>query len=473
MADLNSIGKMRTEEESVSSSDEKQHDKWPYNVKQQQQGWPYNWWRLMDNYKIGVIPLPLFIIAGILIFAEVLVTGKLPSEIVVMVVTCAFFGFLCGEIGKRLPIVGKMGAAAICATFIPSALVYYGILPTPVVQATTKFYKDTHILYLYICCIIVGSIMNMDKRTLIQGFLKIFGPMVCGEIVGMLVGVGVGYLLGLSPFETFFFLVLPIMAGGVGEGAIPLSIGYASILGMEQGEALGRVLPIVMLGGLTGIICGGVLNRLGKAYPHLTGNGRLLPASEDDELMGDKKAAKAESVIDVTTFASGVLLAAILYMIGMIGHKLTGIPAPVGMLFAAVFVKLVSGVSPKVLSGSQVVYKFFQTSVTYPILFAVGVAITPWDKIVAAFTITNLIVIVCTVVSLVTTGFFVAKKLGMYPIDAAVISCCQSGQGGTGDVAILTAAERMELMPFAQIATRIGGAINVSVSLLILGNFLV
>ena len=461
MVDFNSVEKTHNNDEKHEIKHEDQTKKF----------WPYGWWKLMDDYKIGVIPLPLFIIAGILIFAEVLVTGKLPSEIVVMVVTCAFFGFLCGEIGKRLPIVGKMGAAAICATFIPSALVYYGILPTPVVQATTKFYKDTHILYLYICCIIVGSIMNMDKKTLIQGFLKIFGPMVCGEIVGMLVGVGVGYLLGLSPFETFFFLVLPIMAGGVGEGAIPLSIGYASILGMEQGEALGRVLPIVMLGGLTGIICGGILNRIGKAYPHLTGNGRLLPASEDDQIIN--KTAKAESVIDVTTFASGVLLAAILYMVGMIGHKVTGIPAPVGMLFAAVFVKLVSGVSPKVLSGSQVVYKFFQTSVTYPILFAVGVAITPWDKIVAAFTVINLIVIVCTVVSLVTTGFFVAKKLGMYPVDAAVISCCQSGQGGTGDVAILTAAERMELMPFAQIATRIGGAINVSVSLLILGNFLV
>ena len=461
MVDFNSVEKTHNNDEKHEIKHEDQTKKF----------WPYGWWKLMDDYKIGVIPLPLFIIAGILIFAEVLVTGKLPSEIVVMVVTCAFFGFLCGEIGKRLPIVGKMGAAAICATFIPSALVYYGILPAPVVQATTKFYKDTHILYLYICCIIVGSIMNMDKKTLIQGFLKIFGPMVCGEIVGMLVGVGVGYLLGLSPFETFFFLVLPIMAGGVGEGAIPLSIGYASILGMEQGEALGRVLPIVMLGGLTGIICGGILNRIGKAYPHLTGNGRLLPASEDDQIIN--KTAKTESVIDVTTFASGVLLAAILYMVGMIGHKVTGIPAPVGMLFAAVFVKLVSGVSPKVLSGSQVVYKFFQTSVTYPILFAVGVAITPWDKIVAAFTVINLIVIVCTVVSLVTTGFFVAKKLGMYPVDAAVISCCQSGQGGTGDVAILTAAERMELMPFAQIATRIGGAINVSVSLLILGNFLV
>ncbi|XKM14369.1 2-hydroxycarboxylate transporter family protein [Orbaceae bacterium ac157xtp] len=439
-----------------------------------QKFWPNGWWKLMDDYKIGVIPLPFFIIAGILILIEVLVTGKLPSDIVVMVVTCAFFGFLCGEIGKRLPIVGKMGAAAICATFIPSALVYYQILPQPIVDATKTFYKSTNILYLYICCIIVGSIMNMDRKTLIQGFVKIFVPMVCGEIVGMLVGVSVGYLLGLTPFQTFFFLVLPIMAGGVGEGAIPLSIGYATILSMDQGEALGRVLPIVMLGGLTGIICGGVLNRLGKAYPHLTGNGKLMPSSENEVKESEKKETKtAQQNSDVTTFASGVLLAAMLYMVGMIGHKLTGIPAPVGMLFAAVLVKLAYGVSPKVLGGSQVVYKFFQTSVTYPILFAVGVAITPWDRIVEAFTIINLIVIVCTVVSLVATGFFVSKKLGMYPIDAAVISCCQSGQGGTGDVAILTAAERMELMPFAQIATRIGGAINVSVSLLVLAHFIV
>lgn len=431
--------------------------------------WPTGWWRILDNYKVGIIPLPFFIFAGLLIFTEVFLGDKLPSDIVVMVVTCAFFGFLCGEFGKRLPIVGKMGAAAICATFIPSALVFYKILPEPIVTATTTFYKSTHILYLYICCIIVGSIMSMDRNTLIKGFLKIFGPMLCGEIVGMLTGVLIGTLLGLSPSYTFFFLVLPIMAGGVGEGAIPLSMGYASILGMQQGDALGQVLPIVMLGGLTGILCAGVLNRIGKKYPHLTGNGKILPAGDADNV---SLHAKIEVTNDVTTFASGVLLATMLYMVGMILHKLIGLPAPIGMLFAAILVKLTSAVSPKVLSGSQVVYKFFQTSVTYPILFAVGVAITPWQRIVDAFTITNIIVILSTVISLVTTGFFVSKKMGMYPIDTAVISCCQSGQGGTGDVAILTAAERMELMPFAQIATRIGGAINVSLSLLILGNFL-
>ncbi|WP_105693626.1 2-hydroxycarboxylate transporter family protein [Cronobacter dublinensis] len=429
------------------------------------------WWHIMDTWKVGIVPLPLFILSGALIAIDCL-GGKLPSDIVVMVATLAFFGFACGEFGKRLPVVGKMGAAAICATFIPSALVYYGWLPDVVVESTTKFYKSTNILYLYICCIIVGSIMSMNRTTLIQGFLRIFFPMLCGEIVGMLVGMGVGIALGMEPFQIFFFLILPIMAGGVGEGAIPLSIGYATLLHMDQGVALGRVLPIVMLGSLTAIIIAGCLNQLGKRYPHLTGEGELMP-DRGDKPQTHTLTTAFSGKADVTTIASGALLAVLLYMLGMLGHKLIGLPAPVGMLFIAVFIKLVHGVSPRLLEGSQVVYKFFQTSVTYPILFAVGVAITPWEELMHAFTLNNLLVIVSTVSALVATGFFVGKKIGMHPIDVAIVSCCQSGQGGTGDVAILTAGNRMTLMPFAQIATRIGGAINVSLSLLVLGNFLV
>ncbi|ATF94310.1 Citrate/malate-proton symporter [Cedecea neteri] len=429
------------------------------------------WWHILDSWKVGIIPLPLFVLAGALIAIDCL-GGKLPSDIVVMVATLAFFGFACGEFGKRLPVIGKMGAAAICATFIPSALVYYGLLPDAVVESTTKFYKSTNILYLYICCIIVGSIMSMNRTTLIQGFLRIFFPMLCGEVVGMVVGMGVGLALGLEPFQIFFFLILPIMAGGVGEGAIPLSIGYAALLHMDQGVALGRILPIVMLGSLTAIVISGCLNQLGKRFPHLTGEGELMPGKTNG---GEKEqtAALFSGKADVTTIASGALLAVLLYMVGMLLHKLIGLPAPVGMLFVAVLIKLCHGVSPRMLAGSQVVYKFFQTAVTYPILFAVGVAITPWNELVDAFTLTNLLVIVSTVSALVATGFFVGKKIGMHPIDVAIVSCCQSGQGGTGDVAILTAGNRMSLMPFAQIATRIGGAINVSVALLVLGNFLV
>ena len=425
------------------------------------------WWHILDNWKVGIIPLPLFLLAGGLIALDCL-GGKLPSDIVVMVATLAFFGFACGEFGKRLPILGKLGAAAICATFIPSALVHYGLLPDVVVESTTKFYKSTNILYLYICCIIVGSIMSMNRTTLIQGFMRIFFPMLCGEIVGMVVGVGVGTALGLEPFQVFFFIVLPIMAGGVGEGAIPLSIGYAALMHMDQGVALGRVLPMVMLGSLTAIVIAGGLNQLGKRFPHLTGEGQLMPNRRNET----HRETPAEGKMDVTTLASGALLAVLLYMLGMLGQKTIGLPAPVGMLFLAVLLKLVNGVSPRLQEGSQMVYKFFRTAVTYPILFAVGVAITPWQELVNAFTVTNLLVIISTVSALVATGFLVGKKIGMHPIDVAIVSCCQSGQGGTGDVAILTPGNRMNLMPFAQIATRIGGAINVSLGLLFLSHFL-
>jgi malate:Na+ symporter len=60
-------------------------------------------------------------------------------------------------------------------------------------------------------------------------------------------------VLGLGAYHTFFYIVIPIMAGGVGEGAIPLSIGYAEIL-QEQGTLFAQVLPPIMLGSLTAIL---------------------------------------------------------------------------------------------------------------------------------------------------------------------------------------------------------------------------
>ncbi|MBP0574315.1 2-hydroxycarboxylate transporter family protein, partial [Mycobacterium tuberculosis] len=84
-------------------------------------------------------------------------------------------------------------------------------------------------------------------------------------------------------------IVVPIMAGGVGEGAIPLSIGYSEILHQPQGDLFATVLPCVMLGSLTAILLSGMLNSLGKKYPHLTGEGQLQPGVANDLTASEEK----------------------------------------------------------------------------------------------------------------------------------------------------------------------------------------
>jgi Na+/citrate or Na+/malate symporter len=325
------------------------------------------------------------------------------------------------------------------------------------------FTKASNFLYLFIASIIVGSILSMDRTVLIKGFLKIIVPLAAGSIMAAIVGTAVGTMLGLGAHHTFFYIVVPIMAGGVGEGAIPLSIGYSEILHQGQGELFATVLPPVMLGSLTAIVLAGTLNYVGKRFPGLTGEGRLQPGEHDDM---DATQEEITGHVDVSHIAAAGITAVTLYLVGTMCQRLFGLPAPVAMLFIAVLVKLSRAVSPQLQEGAFVVYKFFSTAVTYPLLFAIGVSLTPWDKLVSAFTVPNLITIVATVATLMATGFFVGRALGMYPIETAIVNACHSGQGGTGDVAILTAANRMQLMPFAQIATRIGGAVTVTLTLI-------
>jgi malate:Na+ symporter len=427
--------------------------------------WPQAWWRVMEIH-IGIIPLPVYLIA-LGVIAYFVIWGKLPTEINVAVAVLAVGGFTCAELGKRLPGVRQVGGAAILATFIPSALVYYHLLPLAVVQLVTDFTKSTNFLYLFISAIIVGSILGMDRRVLIRGFVKIFVPLASGSVVAGLVGTAVGTALGLGAKHTLFFLVVPIMAGGVGEGAIPLSVGYSEILHQNQGELFAQVLPVVMLGSLTAILLAGALNMVGKKYPHLTGEGRLQPeGSPLPDEAGDAAPPEHPTVADI---AAAALFAISLYMLGLLCNKLFGLPAPVAMLFIAVLIKLTRAATPKLQAGSFFVFRFFQVAVTYPLLFAIGVALTPWQTLTAAFALPKLLTIVATVLTLVGSGFVVGKWVNLYPIDTAIVNACHSGQGGTGDVAILTAANRMQLMPFAQIATRIGGAITVTLALVLLG----
>lgn len=426
--------------------------------------WPQGWWRILD-FKIGIVPLPMYIVLIALIVAFIQIgNGKIASDIMTSVAILAVGGFTCGEIGKRLPVVKHLGAAAIFATFLPSYLVYAHLLPEPVIVSTKDFFQTSNFLYLYISCIIVGSILGMDRAALIRGAIKIFAPLVSGVVVAACAGTLLGTLLGLGTYHTFFYIVVPMMGGGVGEGVIPISIGYALITGGNQGVILAQILPMVMMSSFACIVFSGLLNHYGKLKPQLTGDGRI---TSDGDNIGDLKTAVA-GPIDPTTIAATGVTAVALYLIGVLGQKLFDFPAPLAMIFLAFLMKAINAISPQLQQGGQIIQKFFATAVTYPLLFAVGVSITPWDKLVSAFTILNIVVIIFTVAVLMTTGFVVARMIKMYPIDVAVVCSCSAAQGGTGDVAILTAANRLTLLPFCSIATRLGGASMVTTALILM-----
>jgi CCS family citrate carrier protein len=427
---------------------------------------PTAWWRIMDS-KIGIVPIPVFITV-ILLIAAYVARGKVPADLTTNILILAAGGFACAEIGKHIPGLRKVGAAAILATFVPSLLVYLGVIPTSLKESISTFTEQSNFLYLFIGSIIVGSILGMDRKMLIGGFLRILVPILSGSIAAAAVGAAVGTALGMGFKHTIFMVIVPVLGGGVGEGAIPLSIGYAALGGAKQGDLLAEILPAVMFGSLAAILLSGALNLYGKRRPDLTGEGQLQPGEHDVPLTG-KEAPRF--VPDLQTIGGALVLAMTLYTIGALVQDLTKFPGPVTMLFLTVILKLGKLVSPRLEQGAYRNYQFFASLVTYPLLFAIGVAKTPWEKLMSAFNLPEIVTILATVVTLVVTGFFTGRLVNIHPIESGIITACRASQGGTGDVAILSASNRMVLMPFAQVATRIGGALTVTLALALFAKF--
>lgn len=431
------------------------------------------WWAVFD-VQIGVLPLPVYL-ALVAVLGAMTAWGKLAADLPTGIALVAVGGFTCAELARRIPWIRHVGATSIFAAFLPSALIYYHLMPAAITKSVTAFTKNTNFLYLFIAAIIVGSVLSMDRQTLIRGFAKIFVPVCAGSVAAALVGTGVGALLGLGAKHTLFFVVVPIMAGGVGEGALPLSAGYAQALGVAQGPLFAQVLSAVMLGNIAAICCAGGLHYLGTRRPAWTGNGQLMrttaPSDDAARAPGPGNDPQAPGVAgpqaQMRWLAAAGATAIALYLIGELSHQWFGWPAPVVMLLLVTAAQVCQVVSPRVRDGARLMYGFFSTAVTYPLMFAISVAMTPWGEIVGAFHWANIVTPVATVVTLVATGFFVGGRVGMHPIDVAMVNATHSGLGGTGDVAILTAGNRMALMPFAQIATRIGGALTVTLALVV------
>lgn len=421
----------------------------------------------VTKLKIGFIPLPIYLIL-VVVYLLLTVNKIMPNDMMGAIGVMTLFSFILEEVGKHIPILNSLGGKVLVVTFLPSFLVYKSWLPESSVETVTAFMKNNNFLSFFIALLIVGSICSMNRKTLLKASSRIILILIICDIVGALVGTGVGMLLGLSAFEAFFFVVAPIMAGGVGEGALPLSIGYAGLIATQQADIFASILPCVMLGSLVAVIFAGLLKKLGEKRPELTGNGQLIDG--DDEHLDNLKGGKVD--VDIEKMLVTGVLAITLYLLGVWVNHVIHLPAPIVLLVAVMGAKMLGWIPKDIENGGHSLYSLTVKGITPPLLFGVGVAMTPWGSLVKVFThVPMLITIFATVLSIVLTAYFVGKALGMYPVDTAIAVSCCSGQGGTGALAILAAGNRMELMPFAQVSVRLGGAMMVTAAIFLMSLF--
>lgn len=106
---------------------------------------------------------------------------------------------------------------------------------------------------------------------------------------------------------------------------------------------------------------------------------------------------------------------------------------------------------------------------TFALLVGIGVAYTSLEEVISAFTPTYLLLVITTVVGALIGTAIVSYFVNFYIIEGMITTgLCMANMGGTGDVAVMSASNRMELMPFSQISSRIGEAF-----MLLLTSFLI
>lgn len=109
---------------------------------------------------------------------------------------------------------------------------------------------------------------------------------------------------------------------------------------------------------------------------------------------------------------------------------------------------------------SHMLYQLVGKKCMVILMGGLGIAMFDLKALIGALTPMNLLICTIVVIGGIIGAWIFGKLVGFYPVESAITAgLCMSNSGGNGDVYVLTSANRMDLMPFSQISSRLGGAI--------------
>ncbi|MDD4836389.1 MAG: 2-hydroxycarboxylate transporter family protein [Dethiosulfovibrio sp.] len=414
------------------------------------------------SFTIGGMSPILFGVAMALVIAAV-AFGKLPKGMIGAFAVMMTLGAIMDVIGSKTPLVNEyLGGAPLVCIFGTAAMVYFGIMPEGTAKIVSDFMKGGGFLDFYIAALICGSILGISSDLLIKAGVRYAIPLIAGVVVACGMAAGAAGLMGYGWQQGIMHIAMPIMGGGMGAGAVPMSQIFSSVTKIDTKEILSILIPALALGNVMSIVAAGLLDKLGKAKPSLTGNGHL---------MKDFKVEKeVEMAPNLEMMGTGITVSCLFFVLGSLLNKFIPMVHGYALMIIAVALCKIFDLIPEMIQKScNMWYKFVAKNFTAALLVGIGVAYTDLGAVINAISVQYIVLVAVVVLGAVLGSGFAGMLVGFNFVESALTAgLCMSNMGGTGDVAVLSAAKRMELMPFAQISSRLGGAlILIMVSLLL------
>ena len=416
----------------------------------------------IKKIKISGISLPLYILMLVVLFVTIALK-KLPLNMLGLTLMLVLLGHLFYYLGSIIPVIKSyLGGGSVFTIFAAAALAATGIIPANIVGATKTFLNDQGLLDFYIAALIVGSILGMNRKLLLKAAVR-FIPVSLIAMVAGFFSVGlVGQLLGLGFGHSVMFVSMPMMAGGIGAGAVPLSHIYAQGLGASSASMFSQLIPAVTLGNVLAVIGAALISKI-WANTKFDGHGVLLPISEDEKTEPIKK-------LDATRIGVGMLVAFSFFLVGTILNSFVPKVHAYAFIIILVILSKAFNLIPKHLEESVVMFNnVVMGNLTHAVLAGIGLALIDLNVLAQSLTWKFVILTLTSVIVMGIVSALVGKLFGLYPVETAIASgMANNSMGGTGNVAVLSASNRMSMIAFAQMGNRMGGAL-----VLILGGILI
>ncbi len=417
------------------------------------------------SIKISGVSLPFYLIMIVILIIGIKL-GKLPGGILGALAVLLLLGNLFHYIGNHLPIFKSyLGGGAVFCIFASAVIATFGILPSGPVKTITSFVNDMGFLDFYIAVLITGSVLGMKRDLLMKASIR-FIPVAFISMAASLLMVGfVGMLIGHGFGKSVLYVSLPMLAGGIGAGCVPLSGIYASALGTHSSAIISQLIPASAFGNVLAIIGAALISKIGASFPKYNGHGAIMKAEA-----GETKEKEREIKLDVVQMGVGLVISISFFILGNIfNYFVPHVHAYAFMIIIVVICKITNAI-PQYYEDCAVMFnKLIMKNLTPAVLSAIGIALLNLNVLAQSLTWQFIVLCLTSILTISIVSGFIGKLFGLYPVESMITAgLCNNSMGGTGNVAVLSAANRMELIAFAQMGNRLGGA-----AVLILGSFLI